>query len=400
VVSFQVWVRVGSRDESRYSGLAHLFEHMMFRGTRRLEPEEHMRLIQARGGRVNAYTTRDVTGYLEDVTAESLPLVIDLEAERLADLRIAEESLASEREVVLEERRLRTETSPEGLALEALFALSFQSHPYRRPVIGWRSDIESVSVEACRRFFQAYYAPNNIVIVVVGDFDAEQTLARIEGALGGLEPAAEIPRNPTQEPEQRGERRSVVHFDVRGPILAAAWHAPPAGHPDADPLDVASEILSAGRSSRLYRRLVYEEEQALSAAGGYWEWLDAGLFVAYAGVRPDARIDRVEQLLFGEIARLRAEPVTESELAAAKRQLEVSLIDRLAMTHALASGIGSDYVTLGRIRPLQERLDAIRAVTAEDVRRVAQTYLLDAKRSVVHVVPPLAPAAGAAAEAR
>jgi predicted Zn-dependent peptidase len=402
VVSFQMWVRVGSGDEARYTGLAHLFEHMMFRGTKNLEPEEYSRILEARGGRVNAYTSRDVTVYHADVTAEHLPLVIELEAERLRNLDISEPNLASEREVVLEERRLRTEDSPQGLVFEALLALTFQAHPYRVPTIGWRSDVAAVGVEECLDFFRTYYAPDNIVISIVGDFEADETLALIERHFGSLEPTRRIPRNPTLEPEQRGERRQTVFFDVRGPIVAAAWHAPAAGHADTGPLDVASEILSSGRTSRLYRRLVYEAQQALSAAGGYWELQRAGLFYAFASVRPDADVDRSEALLFEEIERLRREAPSAAEVEKAKRGLEVGLLNALSTSHALASRIADDVVTLGRIRSLEERLGTIHAVTPEDVLRVAQLYLVPERRSVVRVVapalveaaPPGAPAGG------
>jgi zinc protease len=395
VVSLQMWVKVGSKDEAYYTGLAHLFEHMMFRGTERLPPESHERLIEARGGQVNAFTSRDVTVFFADVAADALPLVIDLEAERLAHLRIEEETLASEREVVLEERRLRMEDQPDGRAFEALMALAFTAHPYRVPVIGWRSDVESVTVDVCRSFFRHYYAPNNLVIAVVGPFDEEATLAHIRLALGPLEPSEVIPRNPTKEPPQDGERRQVILFDLRSPILTAAWHAPPTGHPDAEALDVASLILSGGRSSRLYRRLVYEEQQALSAQGAYWELQEAGVFYALAAVRPDGDIERVANSLFGEIARLRDEPVTGEELAKAKRQIEVNLISGMDTSHDLAARIAQDYVSFGRVRPIEERLAAYRAVTAEDVQRVARTYLRDDDRSVVRVVRPPESAAGA-----
>jgi predicted Zn-dependent peptidase len=388
VVSFQMWVRVGAKDETRYTGLAHLFEHMMFRGTDRLPPESHERMIEARGGRVNAYTTNDVTVYFEDVAPDSLPLVIALEAERLRNLKVTEETLASERQVVLEERRLRTEDQPDGRAFEALLALTFSAHPYRIPPIGWRSDVEAVTVEACREFFHTYYAPNNIVIAISGNFDAADALARIRRSFGPLEPVAEIPRSPTREPEQRGERRQVVHFDVRSPVLAAAWHAPAMGHADAEPLDVASLVLSGGRSSRLYRKLVYEEQQALGAQGGYWELQQAGLFFAFASVRPDGDIDRVERLFMEQLARLREQPVPAAELAKAKRQIEVDLVSGMETTSEMASRIASEYVSFGRIRPVEERLRAYRAVTAADVQRVAQTYLRDDRRSVVHVVRP------------
>jgi len=391
VVSFQMWVHVGSRDEARYTGLAHLFEHMMFKGSDHIAPEEHAKLVQARGGRLNAFTSNDFTVYFEDVPPEALPLVIDLEAERVANLDISLATLTSEREVVIEERRLRTEDSPEGRAFEALMALTFQAHPYRWPVIGWRSDIEKATVAAARAFFDTYYAPNNIVIAIAGDFDPTAARAHIERTFGQL-PPSEIPRNPTEEPEQEGERRATVYFDVRAPLLAAAWHAPPTGHDDGPALDVLSQILSDGRSSRLYRSLVYDKQEALFAQGAYWELVDAGVFYAFAGVRPDADIDAVERDFFAEITRLRDEPVTAEELEKAKRQLEVSLVDGLRTNHALASRIGREYSTFGRIRPLEERMESIRAVTAADVQRVARTYLTDAQRSVVHVVPPPEPA--------
>jgi zinc protease len=394
VVSFQMWVNVGSRDEAGYTGLAHLFEHMMFNGSKHLGPEQHANLITARGGEVNAYTSNDQTVYYDDATRETLPLVIDLEHERLAHLDISPKSLERERQVVLEERRMRTEDVPSGRAYEALFALLWQALPYRTPTIGWRSDVEKASVEVCRKFFSTYYAPNNIVVAIAGDFDAAETIAHIERTMGTLRPAAVIPRNPTEEPEQRGERRSVVHLDVRGPLLAAAWHAPKTGSPDGEALDVLSVILSDGRSSRLYRSLVHSAEIALSASGSYWEFKDAGAFVALASVRPGASIAEVERRFFAEVERLRREPVRASELDKAKRQLEVGLVNGLATSHALADRIGQDYTLLGRIRPLDERLERIRAVTAADVQRVAQTYLIDDHRSVVQIVPPTAARAG------
>ena len=391
VVSFQVWVKAGSKDESRYTGIAHLFEHMMFKGSKHIAPEEHARYVEERGGRINAFTSNDVTVYFEDVTTDSLPLVIDLEAERFANLRVTEEMLASEREVVLEERRMRTEDRPRGRSFEAIMALTFQAHPYRHPVIGWRSDVEKVTVAACQEFFDAYYSPNNLVISVVGDFDLETTLAHLRRTFGAMEPAETIPRNPTTEPDQDGERRSVVHFQARSAIVSAAYHAPPSGHPDGAALDVAGQILSAGRSSRMYRRLVYDEQKALSASAGYWEFQAAGIFYTSALARPGVDPDRVEGLLFEEIERLHDELASPEEIEKAKRQLEVGLIGGLETVHHVASRIGRDWVTFGRIRPLAERLEEIRSVTPEDVQRVARTYLQPSRRSVVHVKAPPAP---------
>jgi predicted Zn-dependent peptidase len=386
VVAFQVWVNAGSSDESFYTGIAHLFEHMMFKGSKNIGEEVHARLINERGGQINAYTSRDVTVYHEDVTADTLPLVIDLEAERFANLDISEHTLESEREVVLEERRMRTEDRPEGRGFEALAALVWQAHPYRWPTIGWRSDVEAVTVPVCRRFFDTYYAANNLTLVIVGDFEPKPTLERIRQRFGGLRAAEEIPRNPTTVVPQRGERRAEVLFDVQIPLLYAGWHTPATGHVDAEALDVASQILSGGRSSRLYRSLVYESEQALYAYGGYMEFDEAGMFYAIAGARPDVPIADVEASFMAEIDRVAREGVSEEEVARAKRQMEVGLVNGLATNHALASRIGREILAFGRVRPLDERIAAIRAVTPDDVQRVVRTYLQPESRSVIHVV--------------
>ena len=387
VVSFQMLVKVGSRDEARYTGLAHLFEHMMFKGSDNVEPERHAQLVNARGGRINAYTSRDHTVYFEDIPSEALDLVIELEHERVANLDISEETLTSERDVVLEERRLRTEDQPTGRAIEALLSLTFQAHPYRWPVIGWRSDVANATVEACREFFDAYYAPNNMIIAIAGDFDEDAAIATLERTFGTLEPSV-VPRNPTLEPEQRGARRTAVQFDVRAPLVYSAWHAPPTGDEDAEALDVLSFILSAGRSSRLYRALVYEQQKALSVDGGYWEMRDAGIFYIHATARPGESIDELEKLFLAEVEDILQDGVREDEVAKAKRQLEVALLSGLATSHSLAQRMAVEVANFGRVRPLEERLAAIQAVTPADVQRVAKTYLREDKRNTVQVVAP------------
>jgi len=197
-----------------------------------------------------------------------------------------------------------------------------------------------------------------------------------------------VPDPQHLEPPQRGERRVEVLFDVKIPLLYAGWHTPPTGHPDGEALDIASEILSGGRTGRLYRSLVYEEEKALYAYGGYMEYTDAGLFYAVAGARPGTTLSQVEALFMAEIERVAEEGVTEAEVAKAKRQMEVSLVNGLSTNHALASRVGREIVAFGRVRPLVERIEAIRAVTPEDVQRVVLTYLQPDARSVVHVVAP------------
>jgi zinc protease len=387
VVSYQSWVHVGSGDEARWTGLAHLFEHMMFRGSKRVPGDLRDRLLRERGSRGNAYTSNDVTVYYEDTSAENLPLVIELEAERFRNLEISPEVLDTERQVVLEERRMRTDDNPNGRLIEAMLSLTFVAHPYRTPTIGWQSDVEKVDVATCLDFFRAYYVPNNVVISIAGDFDAEDAIARIRSHYGSWPRGPEPPRNPTEEPLQSGERRGVVHLPVRAPLVGAAWHAPKTGHADGPPLDLLGEVLSAGRTSRLQRRLVYEDQQALSAYGGYWELEHAGLFYAGAGVRPGKSPSRVEADLFAEIERVRSAPPSEAELEKAKRGFEVSLTGRLRTANALASRNAEELLAFGRIRSLDERIEKVRAVTAADVLRVAQTWLRPEGRTVVHVLP-------------
>ena len=280
---------------------------------------------------------------------------------------------------MLEERRLRTEDTPDGRGFEALAALVWQAHPYRWPVIGWRSDVEQVTVEACQRFFDTYYAANNLTLVIVGDFETEPTLAHIERAFGRLPSAPVLPRNPTTVVPQRGERRSDVYFDAQLPLLFAGWHTPPTGHEDGEALDVAS---------RLYRSLVYEQELALYAHGSYWEMSDAGMFYAAAGARPGVDLETLETAFMAEIEKVADEGVSEEEVARAKRQMEVGLINRFATNHSMASRLGREIVSFGRVRPLSERIAAIRAVDREDVQRVVSTYLTSSGRNVVRVMPP------------
>jgi zinc protease len=394
-VSLQVWVRVGSGDESRFTGIAHLFEHMNFLSSKnlaKLGPEAYTRLVEERGGLINAFTSRDTTVYFEDVAPEHLPLMIALEGERFTNLQVTEQALRAERQVVMEERRLRSDNDPEGLAFETLMGLIFQAHPYRIPTVGWQSDLEKVTAADCQAFWQTYYAANNLLVAIAGDFDTARVLAQVEQAFGGLRHADVIPRNPQEEPEQDGERRAIAHYPVQAPIVLAGYPAPPTGHPDTDALDVAAGVLATGRTSRLYRALVFDAPLALAPEAFYWELQRAGVFVAGATLRPGVDPAKAERAIYAEIAGLAEHPPSAEELERAKRALQMTWIDSQGTSHALASRIAQDWVAYGRIKPLDEKLSAIERVTAEDVQRVVRQYLAPSKRSVVQVFPPSAEA--------
>jgi predicted Zn-dependent peptidase len=395
VVSLQVWVKVGSGDENRFTGIAHLFEHMMFLGSKnlaRLGPEAYTKLVEERGGRINAYTSRDVTVYFEDVAPEHLPLMIALEGERFANLEVTEEALKAERQVVIEERRLRSENDPDGIAFESAMALAYQAHPYRVPTVGWMSDLEKVTAADCQAFFDTYYAANNLVIAIAGNFDTGEAIALVEKHFGGLRSAPSIPRNPQEEPVQNGERRAVEHFSVRAPILLSAYQAPSTHGEDTDALDIAAGILAGGRTSRLQRALVDEARLALEPSAFFWELQRAGVFMAGATLVPGADVAAAEKIVHDEIAKLAVAPPSDEEVRRARRALEVQWIRGQGSAHALASRVAQDYVAYGRIEPLAEKLAALRAVTPADVQRVAGQYLAPQRRNVVQVFPPAASA--------
>src|SRR5512132_4216646 len=254
-VSYYTFFQVGSRNERLgATGISHLFEHMMFNGAARYGPKELDRVLEARGGHSNAYTSNDVTAYYEDFAADALETVVDLESDRMRSLRLTSESLEQEREVVKEERRLRTENSIFGLMEEQLEALVFLSHPYRWPVIGWMDDIERISRDECEAFFRTYYAPNNAAIYAVGDLDVDRTLALLERHYGDIPGGPRPAPVPAGEPAQRGERRAAVRYPAQAPALLAGWRGPPARSPDAAALDVLQTCLAVGESSRLRRR--------------------------------------------------------------------------------------------------------------------------------------------------
>jgi zinc protease len=387
-LSYYTFFQVGSRNERLgTTGISHLFEHMMFNGAARYGPKEFDRVLEARGGHSNAYTSNDVTAYYEDFAAEALETVVDLESDRMRSLRLTEESLEQEREVVKEERRLRTENSIFGLMEEQLEALVFLAHPYRWPVIGWMDDIQRITRADCEAFFRTYYAPTNAAIYLVGDHDPDRTLALLERYYADV-PAGPRPAPvPPGEPPQRGERRAVVRYPAQAPAILAGWRGPPATSPDASALDVLQVCLAVGESSRLRKKLVQETELAVSVSIS-WGWrVDPGVFLAFVELAPGVRPERVEALLWSELAKVAARGVSAAEVRRAKALLRSSVLHELATHHGVAHALGQAEALLGDWREAGRALEHYQAVSAADVRRVAAAYLDPAKRCVVTLEP-------------
>jgi zinc protease len=398
VVTVQIWYKVGSRNEVMgRAGLSHMLEHMMFKGTPRFPKGAFSRLIRKNGGNDNAFTSQDFTAYFENLAADRVELALELEADRLRGLLLDEKEFQLEREVVKEERRLRTEDDPQSYLAESLTAQAFMVHPYHWPIIGWFSDLNAMTREDLKRHYDTYYVPTNATLVIVGDIKTDALLPVIkryfEPIPGRPVPAAQI----VAEPEQRGERRIVIRREAQLPFVIAAYRAPNYTDPDAYALTILESILAHGKTSRLYKALVYEQKNALAAACEYDHLkTDPDLVYCFAMVKPGHKIEEVEQALYKEIARLQAEPPSGLELQRAKNQVEASYVFGKDSTFRQAMILGQAETVGAGWRHEQEYLEKIRAVTAEDIRRVARRYFVEETRTVGILIP--TPGQPAAAE--
>src|SRR6266850_2205695 len=388
IVSFQMWYRVGSRNEARgATGIAHFLEHLMFKGTPTHGQGQFARLVEQNGGQDNAFTTQDVTSYYVDIAADRIDLVIDLESDRMHNLRLDAKDIASEREVVIEERRTRTEDDPGGFLGEEVSALAFRAHPYGQPIIGWMVDLTRITPEQIGAFYRTYYSPGNAVLVAVGDFKASEALAKIQATFGKNPKSAAPPPVLAIEPPQNGERRVLVRKEAQLPIVYLGYLVPNQKSADAPVLEVLSVILSGGRSSRLYRHLVHERQLALEAGGDYSYFsLDPNLFWFWATPLPGQTPETLEKELLGEMERLRREPVTAEELTRAKNQIEAGYVFQDDSIHSRASLLAR-FELIGGYALRDGFLGRIRAVTAADLQRVAKRYLEAEKKNIGTLLP-------------
>lgn len=386
--TFQVWYRIGSRYESiGKTGLSHLLEHMMFKGTKKHGPKTFSQSIQRIGGMDNAFTTSEYTGYFEFLASDRLGLPIELEADRMRNLVLTNESVLSERDVVMEERRMRYEDDPQNLLFEEVVATAFKNHPYRWPVIGWMSDLKTLNPEDLRQHYATYYAPNNAVIIVVGDVRPEEVLAKIRDAFGRIPAGPEIRTVNAAEDAQYGEKRVFLRKEAELPVVISAYKVPAIHQEDGPALDVLSSILSGGKSTRIYKSLVYEKQLALSAWAGYEGMRrEPHLFYTGATAARGKSIEDVEKALLAEIERISKEPPTNQEMQKAKNQVEASFIMEQDSFYMQARLIGS-FEMIGGWRLIDTYLEAIRKVTAGDVQRVAAKYLVPEQRTTGVLIP-------------
>jgi zinc protease len=389
IVHLQMWYHVGAKNERPgRTGFAHLFEHLMFKGSRNVGPEEHTSRIASVGGQSNAYTTDDETVFWETVPSQYLPLVMWLEADRMASLRIDKTDLTREREVVKEERRMRIDNQPCGALSEIIYEHTFTTHPYQHPTIGSMADLEAASIEDVREFYETYYVPQNATVVLVGDFDTAQA-KELAAQYFGRVPASDrpVPRDIPKEPAQTEEYRVNVTASCPLPAVVVAYHIPYDGHPDSYPLHAASKVLSDGQSSRIYQSLVYGKQIAVSAFGQAHLIEDPNVFYAVAFVQPGHSPEEAADALIAEFDRLTASPITDRELQRAKNQFARDYILGRETNQQKALALGHAAVIHGDVSTADGELEIFQNLTVDDVQRVAQTYFGAANRTVITVMP-------------
>jgi zinc protease len=389
IVHTEVWYHVGSKNERPgRTGFAHLFEHMMFKGSKNVEPEGHPSWISSIGGQSNAYTTEDATVFWETVPAQYLPLVLWLEADRLATLRIEEDVFKTEREVVKEERRMRIDNQPYGRLNELIYDQAFTVHPYKHPTIGSMKDLEAASINDVRDFFRTYYVPNNSTVVLVGDFNTKEAQELVTKYLGRIPKSDRpVPRDIPREPPQTRERRVTIEENWPLPAVVVAHHITFDGDPDSYPLHIASKVLSDGQSSRIQRKLVYEKQLALAAFGGGNIIEDPNLFYAVAIVQPGHTTRETIDALIAELDQLRAEPITPEELQQAKNQLARDYIFGRESNKDKARQLGHAAVIHNDIKTADGEFDIFMNITQADVQRVARKYFTPENRLVMTIMP-------------
>ncbi len=387
--SIAVTYNVGSRDElPGHTGFAHLFEHMMFQGSENVGKGEHFLLITNNGGSMNGTTSQDRTNYFETLPANQLDLGLFLEADRMKSLAVTQANLDNQRNAVQEERRLRTDNQPYGKTFETLFETAFDDFGYKHSVVGSMEDLNKASLADVERFFKRYYAPNNATIAIVGDFKSADVLARIDKYFGSI-PAQPAPPQPdVSEPEQHAERRVTIEDSfAQVPRVDIAYKLPAGNSPDIYALDVLGDVLASGQSSRLYQKLVKDQESAVQVQGGTFEQRGTSLEIFIALVRPGKAPADVEKSIGEEIKRVQEQPITDQELNKIRMRSRSNQVNQLRGTMNRAMELSQDavyYNDPGRINTYDEH---IQKVTKEDIQRVAKKYLTDTNKTVVITMP-------------
>jgi len=388
VISSYVFFRAGSRNEHcGATGIAHLFEHMMFNGGKRFGPGVFDDVIEGNGGNTNGYTTRDFTAYLNNFPTAALPVVLDLESDRIAHLAITPQNLEQERGIVMEERRLRIDNDVDGAMNEALYLHAYVRAPYRWNTVGFMEDLKRITLAEAKAYFETYYAPNNAVLVLSGDVEPDAALALVRRYFADIPAHSPPPPVDAGEPVQDGERVIMVRKSAELPSVMLGYQAVNASHPDRPAFDVAGKLLAGGESGRLTLDLVRTHEVATGVEADLRWGIDPDLFLIYAQAKPGKTPDELRDRIDEGVAALARGPISDEELARAKRELRMELVKGLKTASGKANQLGYFEVVFGDYKKLFDLEAGWNAVSAADVQRVVGTYLIPSKRTRVVLQP-------------
>jgi zinc protease len=395
LVSFHSWFKVGSKDEKPgLTGIAHLFEHMMFKGSKKFTGDQFDLLLQSNGATNNAFTTQDYTGYYINAPSSKLELLMDIESDRMANLRIDKAALDSEREVVKEERRYRLDDNPMGLLWQGIFSTVFKTHPYKNEVIGTMEDLGRVTPEIAQDFHRVYYSPSNAIIVLAGDFEVAKAKALVRKYYGAI-PKQNVTRVVhKEEPKQTAPRSAFIKRDIGAWTFAINYKAPKAGTDDSYALDVLSAVMGRGSSSRLYRRLVYKDQIATSASTSNNSLQDDGLFQVFVSMKPQTKKGsaqlqflNAQRAVYGEMWRPRNIKVTDDELERARNQILMAQVESLKSIQGKAEALATNEILFGDYTRIFTDLERYMKVTPEMIQKAARTYLSPERSNLVVVRP-------------
>ncbi len=388
IVSLYIFYKTGSRNEvPGKRGISHFLEHLMFNETENLAPREFDRILEENGGDSNAYTSQDWTVYYEEFQNEALEKVIDMEADRMKNLKFVGSSIECERNVIMEERRYRTENLPYGIQEEALYSLSYLEHPYRFPVIGYMEDILNIKPEDLENYYKTYYVPNNALIVISGDIKKEKVEKMIKEKFGEIPDSPVPPGFIPREKTYLGERRGLIVHDVEVPSLMISYLSCEAENQDSIPLDILQIILASGRSSRLYSKLVQESLHAVSISAEFPWRFDPSLFTIHCILKANERIESVERIIYSEIEKLKKGDIKDDEIQKAKNIIFTEFVRGLQTNSGIAHMIGSYELLLGDWRKLFYILEGYQKIEKDGLIEVAQKYFVDDRKTVVAMVP-------------
>jgi predicted Zn-dependent peptidase len=399
VIAVSLTYNTGSRNEKQgRTGFAHLFEHMMFEGSANVGKGEHMLLVQNYGGSLNGSTNNDQTNYFEELPKNQLDMALFLESDRMKALNITQANLDNQRNAVQEERRLRVDNQPYGKSSEELDSMAYDNFAYHHSVIGSMDDLNAATLDDVKDFFRIYYAPNNVVLVIAGDLDPKDTLAKVKKYFGGIPRQPAPPAVDMKEPDHDKERRKTMNDALaRLPQYRAVYNIGPGNTQDTYALQILSSILSNGRSSRLYQHLVHDKQLALNAGAFAQARRGPGLFNVVALPRPGVKIEDVEKALDDEIEAIKKDGVTQEEMDKVHTQLLRQAIQTRSSMLGIANQLGTATIFYNDPNLINSAYEKLIAVTPEQVKLAAQKYLVPAHRSVVITMPGAgnaAPAAG------